>query len=407
MLARHAGAVVLVSGAIPGEEVRARVVQVAKGVAYADTMEVLSVSPDRRKPLCDLRCGGSVFAHITPSGQRRLKAQIVIDAMSRLGGLTLDREPTVVPSPEEGYRMRARFHAQNGRLGFYREGSHELCEVRPTRQLLPASCDWLTAMEKALSTAGSPAVRAVEVAENQSGTFRTCHLELSAGVVPKTLVALAGATGLDGLSVSRADQYSSRVLSGSPSVTEVLTFPSRGATHSVRLTRNVRSFFQSNRFLIEPLVGHVAELVPPGPVIDLYAGIGLFGLALTAAGESAVTLVEGDVSSGADLEINAALLGDGVRVLRRKVEIFLAGESSAPDATVIVDPPRTGLSKEVISGLLALSPATLVYVSCDAPTLARDTKRFLSAGYALDALTVFDLFPNTSHVETVVRFYRA
>jgi 23S rRNA (uracil1939-C5)-methyltransferase len=175
----------------------------------------------------------------------------------------------------------------------------------------------------------------------------------------------------------------------------------------VRLTRNVRSFFQSNRFLIEPLVGHVAELVPPGPVIDLYAGIGLFGLALTAAGESAVTLVEGDVSSGADLEINAALLGDGVRVLRRKVEIFLAGESSAPDATVIVDPPRTGLSKEVISGLLALSPATLVYVSCDAPTLARDTKRFLSAGYALDALTVFDLFPNTSHVETVVRFYRA
>src|SRR5688500_16896397 len=132
MLARHGGQVVLVWGAIPGERVTARVERVSKGVVYAETTEVLTASPDRRAVEADWRCGGNVYAHVAYERQRMLKGQIIQDALGRIGHLPLASPPDVIGSPDEGYRMRARLHAQEGRLGFFREGSHELCEVGPT-----------------------------------------------------------------------------------------------------------------------------------------------------------------------------------------------------------------------------------------------------------------------------------
>lgn len=405
MLARHGGRVVLVLGAVPGEDVLGRVTRVAKGVAYADTAKVLSASSDRRDPACDPLCGGSVLAHITPTRQRTLKAEIVADAMGRLGGYALE-PPDVVPSVEAGYRMRARFHVRDGRLGFYREGSHDLCDAAATGQFLPAACDWIGAMETALASPAGRGVLAVEMAEDVPGRMRVCHLDMAAGADAKACAGVAVATGLEGLSASRADQSTGATLAGSPEVTDELSFSARGGTRTLRLTRNVRAFFQGNRFLLSRLVEHVVDLVPPGPVVDLYAGVGLFGLALAAAGEADVTLVEGEPVSSADLAANAAPFGEAALVVRRKVEMFLTAAVQTPGVTVVVDPPRTGLTKEATDGLRALAPATLIYVSCDVATLARDTRRLLAAGYALVGLTVFDLFPNTAHVETVARFRR-
>ncbi len=138
----------------------------------------------------------------------------------------------------------------------------------------------------------------------------------------------------------------------------------------------------------------------------MYAGGGLFGLALAAAGAEDVTLVEGDPVSGADLQANAEPFRDRVRVERSSVEAFLARRRSSSAETVIVDPPRTGLSREAAAGILALEPARLVYVSCDVATLARDTRTLLDGGYALGPLIALDLFPNTAHVETVTVFTR-
>ena len=105
--------------------------------------------------------------------------------------------------------------------------------------------------------------------------------------------------------------------------------------------------------------------------------------------------------SGTDLQINAEPFRDRTRVERSSVEDFLARRRSANAETVIVDPPRTGLSRDAVAGILALKPARLIYVSCDVATLARDTRTLLDRGYSLGPLTALDLFPNTAHVETV------
>ena len=399
MLARHQGQVVLVWGAIPGERVRARIDRVGKGVLYAETIDVLSASPDRRPSRADWRCGGDVLAHIEYTRQVRLKGQIIQDAFGRIGRVPLAAAPEVMASPEAGYRMRARLHVQDGRLGFYREGTHQLCDAAATAQLRPSTNEWLAHAAEILRRTASSGVAALEVAENVAGDQRACHLELYRDSEPMRFAELAD--GLTGLSAQRIDDRDVATVAGEPVVEDVIAVAGSGAARHLTLRRNVRAFFQSNRFLLEPLVRHVVALVPAGPVVDLYAGVGLFGLSLAAAGADSVTLIEGDPISGADLKRNAEGFG-GVRVKRRSVEEFLTDVRRPLDsATFVVDPPRTGLSREAMAGLIRVRPSTIVYVSCDVATLARDTRALLDAGYTLGGIQGFDLFPNTAHVETV------
>ena len=441
MLARHHGQVVLVSGAIPGERVSARVERAGKGVIYADTAQVLSASPDRRGDVGDWRCGGNVLAFIDYPRQLQLKGQIIQDALARIGRVPLASPPEVIGSPEHGYRMRARLHAANGRVGFFREGTHVLCGAAPTRQLADATNAWLVRVEELLARDSLSGLAAVELSENIGGE-RACHLELHAGVDASGYTALA--EGLTGLSAARADRAGVEVLAGTPSVVDSLAIPGtpEGAPYAghpvqssvghpvpssaghpvqssvghpfkgavVRLQRDVRAFFQGNRFLLESLVHHVRSLVGPGPVVDLYAGVGLFGLSLAAAGAPGVIVVEGDPVSGADLRQNAEPFGERVRVERRSVEQFLAlirdRSEDLTGSTIIVDPPRTGMTREALAGTIARKPGRIVYVSCDVATFARDSRTLIDAGYELGELTGVDLFPNTAHVESIAVFGR-
>ena len=381
MLARHKGQVVLVWGAIPGERIQARVERSTRSVLYAETTEVLSPSPDRREAGADWRCGGNVFAHVTYERQLRLKAEIVQDGFARIGRIPLPSPPIVIGSPERGYRMRARLHVRDGRIGFYREGTHELCPVEPTGQLLPETVAWLASAEAALRRDQLTGLTGIEFAENIAASERASRVEVQPGVEAADFSAL---------------------VSDEQTVTDVLRIRDEDPASTLRLRRHVGSFFQGNRFLLERLVRHVVALVPEGPVVDLYAGGGLFGLSVAAAGGGAVTLVEGDPISGADLIANAEPLIDRVRVHRASVEAFVSAGTIAREATVIVDPPRTGMSKDAVAGIIRHAPARIVYVSCDVATLARDTRTLLDAGYVLEALTGIDLFPNTAHVESVM-----
>ena len=135
--------------------------------------------------------------------------------------------------------------------------------------------------------------------------------------------------------------------------------------------------------------------------MDLYAGVGLFAVSLAAQNRGNIVAVEGDRSSARDLESNAAAHGTAIHVEHLSVENYLRGRGVQRPDTIVLDPPRTGLSHEAMSGVLALEASRVVYVSCDAATLARDVKRFAEVGYRLEHIEAFDLFPNTAHIETL------
>jgi 23S rRNA (uracil1939-C5)-methyltransferase len=180
-----------------------------------------------------------------------------------------------------------------------------------------------------------------------------------------------------------------------------------GEGHAVELRRHVLAFFQGNRHLLAPLVTHVVGQAPQGSdLIDLYAGVGLFSVAAAVVRGARVTAVEGDRVAAADLEANAAAAGGSVVPIHESIEHFVSSVRLQRDRprALIVDPPRTGMSREALDGALTLRASRIVYVSCDVATLARDARRIVDAGYAIANTQAFDLFPNTPHVETVVAF---
>jgi 23S rRNA (uracil1939-C5)-methyltransferase len=372
MLARHDGQVVFVAGAIPGERVRARIERVARQLAFAETVQVLDPSPDRRASTVDWACGGSLYAHIAYPRQLSLKSELVADALARIGKIAVAEAVPVMASAEDGYRMRARLHIRNARAGFFREGTHDLCDVAQTRQLLPATIDALKDVERALGDRGAQAI-SCEVSENIPGRDRAILIEFADG------------------RAELAPGYES------PFVTDAIEV----AGGPVTLTRHVRSFFQANRWLLPQLAARVVSQVPDGPVADLYAGVGLFSVSLAAAGRTGVVAVEGDHFAASDLEHNAAACGTAIAVKQASVERYLSGPGPGVLQTIVLDPPRTGVSGEAMSGLVALKAPRVVYVSCDVATLARDVRRFAEVGYRLDHIEAFDMFPNTAHVETL------
>jgi 23S rRNA (uracil1939-C5)-methyltransferase len=413
MIARVDGQVVLVSGAIPGERVTARVEKVSKSVAYAETVAVedAEASPDRRAVAGDPLCGGCLYSHIAYARQLDIKSQVIADAFTRIGRMTLPSPVVVAASHEDGYRMRARLHVRGQRLGFFREGTHEVCDARQTRQLLPASIDALDRLMAATRAQGIEGIHEIELAENLDGSDRAVALDMSAAADTRALDGLVATAGLSGLATPFG-------VHGRVHVVDRLDL---GEGRTVELRRHVLAFFQSNRHLLAPLVTHVVGQVPEeSDVLDLYAGVGLFSIAAAVARGARVTAVEGDRVAAADLEVNAAAAGSVVPV-HQSVEEFLgpakAGRHGTGDdlvrgvrlqadraRTVIVDPPRTGMSREALDGALARRPSRLIYVSCDVATLARDARRVVDAGYGLTGADAFDMFPNTPHVETVVVF---
>ena len=396
MIARHQGRVVLVSAAIPGEQVRARIVRVAKGVAYADAVAIDEPSPDRRVASGDPLCGGCLYSHIAYPRQLEIKSQVIADAFKRIGRIELASPVAVAGSREDGYRMRARLHVRGSRAGFFREGTHDLCDARVTRQLLPETLDTLDRLIAAIRSVGASAVREIELSENVDASERVVQLETLAPLDPRLVAKLGSVDGL----------------TPGPYVTDTLAI----GDASLKLRRHVLAFFQGNRYLLRDLVTHVVERVPiGGSVADLYAGVGLFAVAAAVTRAASVMAVEGDPYAADDLHANGVAAGAKLYTVKGAVEGFTASairmlgrKLNGPIVeTVIVDPPRTGVSPDALVAILGTLAPRIVYVSCDVATLARDARKIVDAGYAIERADAFDMFPNTPHVETVVVFMKS
>ena len=397
MLARHEGQVVLVAGAIPGERVRAHIDRVSKHLAFGDAAEILEPSPDRRSTNVDWACGGSLYAHITYDRQLLLKSEVIGDAFARIAKLPLAIPTPVMPSEEHGYRMRARLHVRNGVFGFFREGTHDLCDASATHQLLDGTIETLRHLQ---TTPSAAQITSCELSENADASERVVLLELAPGAsIAHSVEPVAGMTGL--LFVDHQQGHLS-VAHGSPYVREHIPI----STGAVGLTHHVQSFFQGNRHLLADLVKHVLAQVAEGTVTDLYAGVGLFAVALAAEGRKAIIAVEADRPSARDLEANAEPFAASVHVQHLSVEHYLQRRGIQRTDTLLLDPPRTGISTEAMSAMIGLKPGRVVYLSCDPATLARDVKRLTEAGYRLEHIEAFDLFPNTAHIETLAVLVR-
>jgi 23S rRNA (uracil1939-C5)-methyltransferase len=446
MLARHEGQIVLVAGAIPGERVRARIERVNKGMAFATTVTVIQPSSARREAVGDPLCGGTVYAHVAYAEQAAIKREVLRDALRHGGRIEWPGDLPVTSSPEHGYRMRARLHVRKGRVGFFREGTHDLCDCGGTGQLLPESVEAVRAFVDATPRPVRDAIDAIELTESIAADERVLHILWAphARLNTRALDEIwridqnqnPALSRLTGISCDDPSTGLARTISGQPWVSDplaALVGPdasiAASPARSPRLRRHGTSFFQGNRYLVPALVAAVHRAANGNrlngddidgdrrSIVDLYAGVGLFAITLAAlqrgadadgdvdseAANARIIAVEGDPSSARDLAANAET-SSGVQVEHSSVEHYLERFASTPlppSSTLIVDPPRTGMSKQALDGVLRARAPRLVYVSCDVATLSRDLRRMIDAGYRLDHLEAFDLFPNTAHVESL------
>lgn len=405
MLARHEGEVLFVEGAIPGEVVSARVHARTRGVAQARVVDVHHVSPDRVAVL-DPACGGRDYAHIGRDRQRALKREQVIDVLRRIAKLPASTVHDTVGDDRRGFRVRARLHWDGQVIGFLRSGSHAACVDGVAEQFSAPLLRDLERLSSILASSGLPPM-AFDASENIAATQRGFRVTLPRRQADE-LVSRVG-DAFDQVAMMTESEGCAVVL-GHPLIVdawETLGVEISAARHgSVGLQRQPHAFFQGHRHLLPRLVAEVADRVKADHVVDLYAGVGLFGLMIAARGASHVACVEGDLASGADLSANAAPFGASVHVSHASVERWLAGRSLLQGTAVIIDPPRTGLSREALEGLVRGGASCLVYVSCDPATFARDVGSLTSHGYALGEVQPIDLFPDTGHVEVVAALQR-
>ncbi len=281
MLARHDGRVVLVHGAIPGERVRARVDRERRDVVHATVIDVVEPDPDRRSVEGDPTCGGQVYRHIAYARQRQLKSDVIADALRRIAHVEGVGSIAVTPSPQRGYRMRARLHVGRPGLGFLREGTHAVCDPAQTGLLLPETDQIMAQLGRRLVRSNDRSVLYVDLAENIDADLRALLIRLRHHHAPETVAAWTAGCALSGVAYSTRGQSKARVVSGKPTVSDrvaALTCDPGAGEH--RLQRHTRSFFQGNRYLLPTLVSAVYRRVTVGPVVDLYAGVGLFAVTL-------------------------------------------------------------------------------------------------------------------------------
>jgi len=361
-IARTPSGVVFVTGVLPGELVHARVTGSRAGAVFAEPVDIPAPSPERRTPPCPYAgvCGGCDWQHLTYDAQIRAKREIALDCLHRIGRLRDLPGPEVLASPEWGYRMRTQLKIDHSRtaVGFFRRSSNEVIDL----DRCPLLCGELN---------GLLARRAEAL-----------------GKLPATIAQLKAIAG--------------ETIASDPVVEGLTCARTIVRAGERRFPVSGDSFFQGNRFLLEPLGTWAAPSVGGQLLWDLYGGVGFFSVMLGASFARGI-LVE---SVGAQAEAARRTFAEnGMTHLTAETaaaEEFLARPSERPDCC-IVDPPRPGLTRLVREAIGRIRPRTILYVSCDPSTQARDAGFLVNrCGYAVKRMAIFDLNPQTHHIETAL-----
>ncbi|MER7359304.1 class I SAM-dependent RNA methyltransferase [Nonomuraea dietziae] len=396
-VARHEGRVVFVRHALPGERVVAEITEETTRFLRADAVEILEASPDRVTPPCPYAgpglCGGCDWQHATLEAQRALKASVVAEQLSRLAGITRDVLVEEVPGAKDGlgWRTRVQFAAtREGVLGFRKHRSHDIQPVEACLIAHPSveevgveTHTWRNSMGVEV-IASSGGEHAVVIAPKPRSSVAVPPLEAPASILVNQGKGRSEPRHGSGM---LHEQVGDRV------------FQVTGS-----------GFWQVHPGAAETLLDAVLSYAAPEPgewALDLYCGVGLFaaGLAEAVGPSGAVFGVENEAAAVRDARANLRDL-PWAQVERGRVEDALDRFEIERADLVVVDPPRSGLGREVVTRIASLEASRLVYVSCDPATLARDLAWFAELGYGLADLRAFDAFPMTHHVECVALLVR-
>lgn len=421
-LAHADGKTVMVALAAPGDRLGVRVDRVKGNVAFASIEEIIEPSNQRVEPPCQYfgRCGGCDFQQLNYEAQLAAKVEIIRDCLHRIAGVgDVSMIEIVAAANQWHYRARAQwqYDAEGKKLGYFESGSRRVCDV--------ADC----------------AVLSPEL-QNMLEELRARMVEGSLPPDARYFRVIAG----------------DETVSVDPNVSDLTWAPNRPeqierSIHGESYTLNAQSFFQTNIDLLPQLIDYALGNADGEAAIELYCGVGLFTLPLARRFKQVIGVEENrDAADFARRNLADAQLGH-VEIANADVGRWLAGylggtgfervgtatrrgrfgshgpsremgpareavsEGSIQSAAelsalqkvgalqidlLLLDPPRTGAESRVIDGILQIKPKRIVYVSCDPATLARDLKKLIAGGFAIDSVLAFDMFPQTHHVETVV-----
>lgn len=403
------GKAVFLPFVLPGEEVSATVLKEKSSFGRASVDQVLQPSDKRVKPLCPYfqSCGGCHYQHAGYQTQLELKGSILRETLLRNAKLEWSGDIVAHSSEPWHYRNRTRFKVRGGRdfaIGYHRFASHELLPVKECPISSPAVNQVLQQLW-ALGEAGAvPAgLREIELFVDHADSrlvLEMIHARQAEGIREFAGELQSRLSSVQGVGLFEESAAGS---SAPPALKEAVGNPTllyQVGEKSFRVSAG--SFFQTNRFLVNDLVKTVVGDFFGNIALDLYSGVGLFANHL-AKRFTQVFAVESSPASAADLQSNVL---KNVVPVKTEVEQFLPRCLNMHPDVVVVDPPRAGLGAKVTQLLGSLRVKRISYVSCDPATLARDVRVLRDMGYHVEEVHLIDLFPQTFHIESVVRLAR-
>ena len=414
-IARTENGIVFVAGALPGETAEVEVTKRKREYSIAIVKQIIESSKYRANPICPYSydCGGCQIQHLTYPFQLETKASFVEDSLLRIGKIKLDEKIVCEASPKIwNYRNKASFPVKsiNGKVntGFYAASSHDLAVIDSCVIIHEKLNSSFRIIKESIHSSGLTAYDE----NNHIGALRHIILRTNGDQVLVSFVingqisrkqrdnitsiagSMSGATFTINENKSRGNTILGRK-------TEIITgsgyLEAKIGRHILRY--GTTSFFQVNSEQAENLYSYACSFIPEGGnILELYCGIG--SITMKLAGKSKrVTAVEEWAEAvdamKANLDINKIT---NVTPVCSDAGSYISSDEAAFDA-VLLDPPRSGCSDNVISSIISKNIPKIVYISCNPATLARDLRKFMDSGYIIDNIKAFDMFPQTSHVE--------
>lgn len=357
-LGRHEGKVIFVDSAIPGDLVRVSIREDHKDYSIAVIEEVLETSPQRIRPECPVAdiCGGCSYLNVSYETELEYKRMIIKDQLKRMAGLAEEKLPAIetISDKRYGYRSHTRFNAEHGVKGFFKKATNQVVQFPVQGCLL-------------LSDELNMKIREVIIDDEKAEIKAASDCELN-------------------IHLSR-DNKAAEIIESEA---------------GLYFHRDINGFFQANRFLRGTMIQKVLELSgldKKSTFLDICSGCGFFTLPLAEVSEHGYGF---DIDSGS---INHAKKNAKINSIKNVKFYNIAESEIRPHlynpGTVVIDPPRSGLSKRGRKTVNAINPAKIIYVSCNPSTFSRDLKDFMKNGYTLDKLIFIDMFPCTHHIEII------